>query len=560
MRDVRLSDIIALEEVMLAPRNGTPSSTDLESDMWEGDADLSSFELSELEESSEATTEINNDDPTLVLEDETTDTGSDYEDDNIKYWLERAGQFPLLKRHEEFRLASEKDLCLERYRRCAYANDFIAEKCLGILKGVLNETQRFDRTIDISVTKKKEIEELRATITGNLPTIEGLLKKNKEDIEKVFSRSIPLNERIELHSKIRTRRRHIASLICETKIRDERIQPIRHLLESVAKIAKNDREAIQSANTPQERLKATFNFAQGVYRMGGTPEKTIKTLERLDKLWGETEAAVNELMKPNLRLVISIAKKYRNRGIDFDDLIQEGNGGLRRGAIKYECERGFRFSTYATTWIRQAITRAIADKSRTVRLPVHAMDLLGKIRNVERKLWHVLQRDPTEEEMFDDIYAKEKFSEKKRAETFESFLKVARFRKNSYSLENPVGRDGESTYGDFIADTRESHEDGVLSALFTEQNRAEMNRLLSKLMTHSGAGRREVTVLKLRYGIPDGYPLTLEEVGKVLKVTRERVRQIEGKAIRKLRGILLQEASEMGDEKTAEELRMLDEK
>jgi RNA polymerase primary sigma factor len=228
----------------------------------------------------------------------------------------------------------------------------------------------------------------------------------------------------------------------------------------------------------------------------------------------EYEAAKRQLSSGNLRLVVSIAKKYRNRGLTFLDLIQEGNTGLMRAVDKYEYRRGFKFSTYATWWIRQAITRAIADQARTIRIPVHMIDVLSKLRNIQKRLLQELGREGTTEEIAEICGLP--------VEEVKRILDIGR---HPVSLDRPVGDSEDASFGEFIED--QSSESPVLSANHVIL-RQKIDGLLKTLTW------REREIIRLRYGLQDGYTYTLEEVGRIFKVTRERVRQIEAKAVRKL--------------------------
>ena len=226
------------------------------------------------------------------------------------------------------------------------------------------------------------------------------------------------------------------------------------------------------------------------------------------------EQVKRQLSSGNLRLVVSIAKKYRNRGLSFLDLIQEGNTGLMRAVDKYEYRRGYKFSTYATWWIRQAITRAIADQARTIRIPVHMIDVLSRLRNISKRLLQELGREPTTEEIARaaDI-------------SIEEVRRVLNIGRHPVSLDRPVGESEDSSFGEFIEDG------GTESPIITASQgmlRKKIEGLL-KTLTY-----REREIIRLRYGLGDGYTYTLEEVGRIFKVTRERVRQIEAKAVRKL--------------------------
>jgi RNA polymerase primary sigma factor len=245
-----------------------------------------------------------------------------------------------------------------------------------------------------------------------------------------------------------------------------------------------------------------------------SPRSLDNRMKRTRKFFDQYETTKRELSAGNLRLVVSIAKKYRNRGLSFLDLIQEGNTGLMRAVDKYEYRRGFKFSTYATWWIRQAITRAIADQARTIRIPVHMIDVLSKLRQAQKRLTQTLRREPTYEEI---------------AETteipIEEVRRVMDIGRHPVSLDRPVGEGEDSSFGEFIQD---NENDNPVRVAASGMLRNKIDELLKTLTF------REREIIRLRYGLVDGYSYTLEECGRIFKVTRERVRQIEAKAVAKL--------------------------
>ena len=244
------------------------------------------------------------------------------------------------------------------------------------------------------------------------------------------------------------------------------------------------------------------------------PEGLEQHVRDITVVFDEYERAKRDLSGGNLRLVVSIAKKYRNRGLSFLDIIQEGNTGLMRAVDKYEYKRGYKFSTYATWWIRQAITRAIADHARTIRVPVHMIETMSRLRNIAKNLLQDLGREPTIDEIAQS--ANMPVSETRRV------MKISR---HPISLDRPVGESEDSYFGDFIEDDKAQ---SPSSTAMQDMLRFRIDQVL-KTLTY-----REREIIKLRYGIGDGYTYTLEEVGRIFKVTRERVRQVEAKAIRKL--------------------------
>jgi RNA polymerase primary sigma factor len=307
-------------------------------------------------------------------------------------------------------------------------------------------------------------------------------------------------------------------LVEELGLRTQRIEPmIRNLDEFSRRIdelkARID-DHRKNRQPAEQREPWLMEFRSILRATQETPTSLRNRVAYLKLVHAKYQEAKRGLSEGNLRLVVSIAKKYRNRGLPFLDIIQEGNTGLMRAVDKYEYKRGYKFSTYATWWIRQAITRAIADHARTIRVPVHMIETMSRLRTIQKYLVQELGREPTIFEIAE------------RAEmSIDETRRVMKISRHPVSLDRPVGESEDSHFGDFIEDERQVAPSETATG---QMLRARINDVL-KTLTY-----REREILKLRYGIGDGYTYTLEEVGRIFKVTRERVRQVESKAIRKL--------------------------
>ncbi len=445
--------------------------------------------------------------------------GSKRIDDPIRMYLTQMGTIPLLTREEEIRLAKKIETTRMCFRRLTLASDYAAHLAVGILKQVHEGTLPFDRTMRISTAEENHKETIAARIPMNVPTIERLLTRNREVFEALEA-GVSAAKRVDLHDQMEKNRRKVAVLLEECCLRTSRIQPLLRKLQGLDRKVKEVQFQLKKASKHPERfdpedVQVMNDEVEGLRSivLEGT-EELEQRVKRIQRAFLEYEQAKRDLSGGNLRLVVSIAKKYRNRGLPFLDIIQEGNTGLMRAVDKYEYKRGYKFSTYATWWIRQAITRAIADHARTIRVPVHMIETMSKLRTIQKHLLQELGREPTVEEIA--LRAKMPIEETRRV------MKVSR---HPISLDRPVGESEDSHFGDFIEDERqESPSESASSELL----RQRINDVL-KTLTY-----REREILKLRYGIGDGYTYTLEEVGRIFKVTRERVRQVENKAIRKL--------------------------
>ncbi len=440
-------------------------------------------------------------------------------DDPVRMYLMQMGQIPLLTRQEELASAKKIEGTRSKYRHWMLATDFMLQGACKLLEQVRDSKLRLDRTIEVSVTNAAEKKAIMKRIVPNIITLRHLLILNHHDYFVAINRKLDRQTRRQAWKQLTRRRNRAVRLVEEMNLRTNRLEPLFEKLDSIYARMRTLKSQIEVARESgyvdghsQEQLLEELRYLMRItYESSSTLRRRV---ERVSKHRLEYDAAKRELSAGNLRLVVSIAKKYRNRGLSFLDLIQEGNTGLMRAVDKFEYERGFKFSTYATWWIRQAITRAIADQSRTIRVPVHMIDTMTKVRLVTRQLVQELGREPSVEE-----------TAERAGLSIEDARVIIKMARQPLSLDQPVGDHEDSYFGEFLEDHRDD------DPLF-EANQESLKFHIDEAMQTLNYREREI--LRLRYGLADGYAYTLEEVGRIFSVTRERVRQIESKAVRKL--------------------------
>jgi RNA polymerase primary sigma factor len=433
-------------------------------------------------------------------------------DDPVRMYLKQMGQVPLLTRDQEVEISKRIEEAESMVQKHLRRFGFVARGHLELARKLLEGRERFDRVIlDKKIESRerymknlprlcKQVEQLSASVSRHFSDLAREFSKKASQKRRALQRTMAILQRI--YPRFYLKQRVTEEFV---HLADEAHHTSLYLQTELAKNPRSKKRRLQLQNKVRE-LETSLWFSLSDY---AEEYRTLKSWLR------QAFKAKTEMVEANLRLVISIAKKYTNRGLSFLDLIQEGNMGLMKAVEKFEYRRGYKFSTYATWWIRQAITRSIADQARTIRIPVHMIETINKLLRVQKQLVQEYGREPSPEEVAEEVLLP--------VDRVRAVLKMAQ---QPISLQSPVGESEETNFGDFIEDRGAENPSDMTAIVLLKEKIKDVLETLTD---------RERQVLEQRFGLVDGYSRTLEEVGRQFQVTRERIRQIEAKALRKMR-------------------------
>ena len=433
--------------------------------------------------------------------------------DPIRLYLSQTAHIPLLSREEEVVYCKRIEKWRQAFRRSILGSPFGLHNAFQTLSKVFHGQLAFERTVSEKLSKTQVLHR----IPQCLRTLGPMLNATTADFNLLVKASTEKSSKPKLQCRIKERHKRALRLVEEMNLRNRRVHIIMKQLETMSARMDEILTLLQdkSINMIPERKKIlTKELRRLIRTVQESPQSLRQRCKAMRRFLREYEEAKNDMCQSNLRLVVSVAKKYRNRGISFLDLIQEGNTGLMRAIDKFEYKRGFKFSTYAIWWIRQAVTRAVSEQSRTIRVPSHMVDALFRIRNTAQKIYHESGRQPSIHELAEVMDM-----------SVEDIRRTLLVGNNPISLELPIGESEDGCFGELVADTTTERPERSAA---TDLLKKEISKLL-KVLTY-----REREIIKLRFGLENGYSYTLEEVGRIFQVSRERVRQIEQKAVEKL--------------------------